>query len=140
MQDGSSRQGLAFLDQVFWHNVQTAQHRVAQYDFVRAIAGQQNREEHVAQQIYQEIAADLDQFTQNFEQLQRELCPDSRPQYQRRASLIMNRTTGPSRVARLEEHKRGEQEVDKRGDSDSESERTNVKRRLSFSRAFGGPN
>ena len=140
MQDGSSRQGLAFLDQVFWHNVQTAQHRVAQYDFVRAIAGRQNREKHVAQQIYQEIAADLDQFTQNFEQLQRELCPDSRPQYQRRASLIMNRTTGPSRVTRLEEHKRGEQEVDKRGDSDSESERTNVKRRLSFSRAFGGPN
>ena len=113
---------------------------MAQYDFVRALIGQQDREEHVAQQIYQEIAADLDQFTQNFEQLQRELCPDFRPQYQRRGPLAMNRTTIPPRVARLEEHKRGEPEADKRGDSDSESERTNVKRRLSFSRAFGGPN
>ena len=35
LQDGSSRQGLAFLDQVFWHNVQTAQHRVAQYLLIK---------------------------------------------------------------------------------------------------------
>lgn len=52
----------------------------------------------------------------------------------------MNRTAALPRVTRLEDHGRGEPVADKRGDSDSESERTNAKRRLSFSRAFGGPN
>ena len=56
--------------------------------------------EEAAQLTNQEIAADLDQFTQNFEQIQLELCPDFRPQQlafgRRKGTMSMshvNRTT-----------------------------------------------
>ena len=98
------------------------------------------------ERIYQEIAADLDQFIQNFDDL-KDLCPEfDLPQFNRNMSLHNTMRARPiprlDHVREEEEKRRVPEEEEKRGSrlqSESEGELVNdVKRRLSFSRAFGG--
>ena len=81
IQNRISKLGMAFLEPIFWQNIRQAACKVDKYDFVRAMKATGRRNDLACEQIYQEIAADLDQFIQNFDDLI-DLCSDfNNPQF-----------------------------------------------------------